>query len=117
MMGYCGLLCDSCMIYLAARQQNQEEQVKLKTEIARLCNEHYGLTYRPEDITDCDGCLTQGARLFSPSRKCDIRTCAMQKNIENCACCSEFPCGTLDAFFASEPSARMRLDELHSRLR
>jgi hypothetical protein len=67
-----------------------------------------------EDITDCDGCITQGGRLFSACKNCSIRKCTREKKLENCAHCTEYSCGKLEAFFKKEPTARTRLDTVRS---
>jgi hypothetical protein len=112
MLACCGLVCDTCPIYLATRTVNKEEQARMRVEIARLCKEQYGMKYEPADITDCDGCRTEGERLFSACKNCPIRNCAMQMGIENCAYCSEYACENLEAFFAKEPAAKTRLHEI-----
>ncbi len=113
-VSYCGLICRTCPISLATREKDRKEQVRMRAEIARQCNEHYGTSYTSEDITDCDGCRAEGGRLFSPSQNCAIRICAKQKGIENCAHCDEYACGKLEEFFAKDPSAKKRLDEIRS---
>ncbi len=112
---YCGLICQTCPIYLATREKNQGKQTQMRTEIARQCNERYGVRYQPEDIADCDGCRTEGGRLFPPSQSCAIRICAKQKGIENCACCDGYTCEKLEAFFAGDPDARIRLDKMRNK--
>ncbi len=114
MVAYCGLTCNTCLIYLATRQENEEEQLKMRAEIVQLCNEHYGLKYEVEDIINCDGCRTESGRLFSACKKCPIRKCAKQKGIDNCAHCPEYACVQLEALFRTEPTARKRLDEIRS---
>jgi len=111
-MGYCGLVCETCPIYLATRKENRSEQAMLRVEIARLCREQYGLAYQAEDITDCDGCLGEESQLFPPSRNCAIRSCAKEKGLENCAYCSDYTCEQLETFFTTEPTARERLEKL-----
>jgi len=112
MIGYCGLVCRTCPIYVATREENKAEQERMRAEIARLCSEQYGMEYRPEDITNCDGCRTEGGRLFAACKKCPIRSCARQKGLESCASCPDFACGKLEAFFATEPAAKTRLEEV-----
>ncbi len=111
---YCGLICRTCPIYLATIEKNKKEQARMRAEIAKQCKELYGLNYSVEDITDCDGCRTDSGRLFSGSRNCPIRKCARQKGMENCAYCAEYACGELEAFFAKDPSAKKRLDEIRN---
>jgi hypothetical protein len=112
MIAYCGLACHTCPIHLATRQENKEVQTRMRVEIVNQCKEHYGIRYRLEDITDCDGCRTDGDRLFSPSRTCPVRTCAREKKLENCAHCSDYICGKLATFFRTEIAAKTRLDAI-----
>lgn len=113
-VAYCGLTCQTCPIYLATRQKNKNEQTRMRSEIVKQCQEHYGIQYKLEDITDCDGCTTQGERLFSASRSCLIRKCARGKGLENCASCALYACEKLEAFFKTDPAARKRLDAIRS---
>jgi hypothetical protein len=115
LLAYCGLVCQTCTIYLATRKENKEEQVRMRVEISRLCRDE-GMKYDPEDITDCDGCPTEGGRLFSGRKDWAIRNCARQKGVETCAHCTDYVCGTLEAFFAKHPVAKTRLDEVRSRI-
>jgi hypothetical protein len=64
MVAYCGLTCQTCPTYLATRQKNKKEQARRRGGIVKQCQEHYGITYKLEGITDCDGCKTEGERLF-----------------------------------------------------
>ncbi len=112
MITYCGLVCDTCPIYLATRKENKEEQAMMRAQIAQMCNEKYGMKYKPEDISDCDGCRTEGGRLFSGSQSCAIRKCARQKKLINCAHCTDYICEKLEAFFKTDPAAKSRLDEV-----
>jgi len=114
MVAYCGLTCQTCPLYLATRQKDKKEQARMRAEIVKQCQEHYGITYKLEDITDCDGCKTEGERLFSTSRNCLIRKCARGKRLENCASCSLYACEKLTAFFKTDPFARKRLDAIRS---
>ena len=112
MISYCGLICRTCPIYLATRQENKEEQARMRAEIVGLCQAHYGIHYELKDITDCDGCRTERGRLFSSCKNCSIRKCAKQKGLENCAYCPEYACEKLLTFFGADPTAKTRLDEI-----
>jgi hypothetical protein len=111
-IAYCGLICNTCPIYLATRKEDKAEQARMRAEIARLCNEKYRTAFRPADITDCDGCRTEGGRLFSACRDCNIRRCAIEKGLDHCGHCPEYVCAELGKFFAAEPAAKPRLEEL-----
>ena len=115
-IAYCGLSCQTCPIYLTTRQENKEEQARMRVEIARLCKEQYWKDFELEDIFDCDGCQTDGERLFSQCKNCPIRNCAREKKLENCAYCTEYACGKLEAFFRTDPMARTRLEAIRTSL-
>jgi hypothetical protein len=88
----------------------------MRAQIARQINDLYKENLKAEDVTDCDGCKTEGGRLFSASRKCEIRKCAGQKGIENCAHCDDYPCEALEKLFTTDVGARKRLDAIRSAL-
>jgi len=115
LLSYCGLVCNTCPIYLATREVNKEEQTRMRTEIAKICKEEYGMKVGLSDVTDCDGCRTENGRLFSGCVDCTIRECVKQKEIENCASCPEYICRNLESFFMKDPSAKIRLNEMRNR--
>jgi hypothetical protein len=116
MISYCGLYCDTCPIHLATLETDKEMQRNKRFEIAKLCREQYGMDYNPDDITDCDGCRTENGRLFSGCKTCEIRKCAIEKRVENCAYCDEYACEKLKAFLVKEPIAETRLNELRNKI-
>lgn len=115
-IAYCGLVCHSCAIYLATREQDEDKRYKMRINIAQQIKKHYGQECKPEDVTDCDGCKVETGRLFSGCRKCQIRKCAKEKDIENCAHCDVFPCEELEKLFTADPGARERLEQIKSEL-
>jgi hypothetical protein len=112
MLAYCGLVCDTCPIHLATLETDKGKQERMRAEIVRMCKEHYGMVYAIDEITDCDGCLTDGERLFSACKNCLIRACARGKNLQNCAFCPDFSCEKLEAIFKTDTEARKRLIEI-----
>jgi hypothetical protein len=116
-ISYCGLLCQSCPIYLATRETDLSKKQKLISEIIRACKEHYGIEYKYEDINDCDGCTSDIGRLFIGCKDCKIRTCAVQKGIENCAHCDDYPCDELNKTFEAGSGAKERLDTIRISLK
>jgi hypothetical protein len=116
-LSFCGLICQTCPIFLATRQQNKEQQLRMRMEIVQLCREQYGIQYELEDITDCDGCRTEGGRLFPTCRTCVIRKCARRKGLESCGHCSDYACTDLRAFLETDPEAKERLDDIRGYIR
>lgn len=90
----CGLVCDDCIAFIAIQKNDDKLRQKVveawSTDKERL---------RLEDV-DCDGC-TVGKRLHTFCRLCDVRKCGLQRNIKNCAYCSEFPCEKLEKLLRS----------------
>jgi hypothetical protein len=119
-IGYFGLNCCTCPIYVATREKNDDNRRRMRAEIAEQIRKHYGVEYKPEDITECDGCRSEGGRLFAGSKNCQIRKCARPKRIENCAHCTKYPCKTLEKHFADYPEdgklIRERLDQIRNKL-
>lgn len=115
-VSYCGLVCLGCPIYWATWEEDKGKKEKMKAEIARRCNEEFETEFEPDDISDCDGCRTEGGRLFSGSTDCKIRKCAKLQGFQNCAHCIDYPCELLEEIFATDSSAKARLDVIKSRL-
>ena len=113
-LAYCGLICHSCPIYLTTREKDEEKRHKMRVEIARQIKKIYGTECKTEDIGDCNGCRTEGERLFCTD--CQIRMCAKEKNIENCAHCDEYACEKLEKLFVTDLEAKKRLDAIKSTL-
>ena len=115
-IAYCGGTCNSCAIFLATRDTDDEKRHAMRVEIAQTIKVVYGTECKPEDVTDCDGCKTETGRLHSGCSKCQIRKCAREKSIENCAHCNEYACEKLEKFFTTDPQARKRLDQIKKEL-
>jgi len=116
MIAYCGLRCDTCSILLATREKNDEKKHKMRIEIAQQIKKHYGQDCKAENVTDCDGCKTEGGRLLSGCSKCQVRKCAREKGVENCAHCDGYPCEELEKLSAKEPEVKKRLEEIRNKL-
>jgi hypothetical protein len=112
-LAYCGLICEKCPIYLATREADKDRQYKMRTDIAREIKKHYGREIKPEDVGDCDGCKTEGGRLFCTD--CQIRICATEKGLANCAYCHDYPCEALEKLFTTDLEARQRLNKIRSK--
>ncbi|MEJ2495000.1 MAG: DUF3795 domain-containing protein [Ignavibacteriaceae bacterium] len=109
-ISYCGLVCESCPIYLATRETNKSKKKKMIYDIIDMCATHYGVNYKYEDINECDGCKSTSGRLFFGCNDCRIRRCAIEKGVENCAYCEEYACNNLFEIFKTDPGAKTRLD-------
>jgi len=107
MMSFCGLLCNECGAFIATENDDDEK----RAEVAEQWSKGYNADIKPEDI-NCDGCLSDGERLFSHCKVCEIRKCGKEKSIANCAYCDDYACEKLDKIFQMVPDAKDRLDEV-----
>jgi hypothetical protein len=89
-LAYCGYDCSTCILYKAT----QENDLKVKEEVAKGWLKHYGVAVKPEDVA-CDGCRSKTGRLSYPCDVvCDVRKCGVARGITSCAVCPDFPaCG------------------------
>lgn len=110
MIAFCGLVCTDCPTYIATQKDDNQ---KRKT-IAESWSKEYGTEIKPEDI-NCDGCLVENGQLFEHCKNCDIRKCCKEKELKNCAYCSDFPCNKLDFVFNAVPSAKMLLEGIRNK--
>ena len=115
LIAYCGLHCHTCPIYVAAQEQDKSKKSELVYEIIRMCRKRYGIEYRFSEII-CDGCTSANASLFTGCRNCEIRRCAIEKDIVNCAYCNEYACDLLSGLFSTDQMAKTHLDEIRSKL-
>jgi len=89
-IAYCGLVCDECPAYMATQAGDREGLEELASSWSTD-----QVKFEPGDI-DCDGCRAGGARLFAWCSDCGIRTCCLNKGLDDCAHCTDFPCEEID---------------------
>lgn len=106
-VGACGIVCSTCPAYIAT--QTNDDSLRAKT--AQEWSEMFKADIKAENI-NCDGCPSNGPRLFAHCLECGIRKCAREKKLANCAACPEYACSQLQEFFAMVPQARETLEEL-----
>jgi hypothetical protein len=111
-IAYCGLDCYNCPIHLATLEEDLSVKKKMRNEIAGQLAIIYKTTPKPEIISDCDGCKINNGRLFTGCSDCEIRKCAIQFKLENCAYCQDYACEKLKRHFAIDPGAQDRLEKI-----
>ena len=111
MISFCGLPCHECGAFLATRDDNDEK----RAEVAQLWSKEFKTDIKPEDI-NCEGCLSSSENLFNYTKICEIRKCGKEKDVANCAYCSDYACEKLEKFFEMVPDAKKRLDGIRAKL-
>jgi len=107
MIAYCGLACHECDAFLATKNNDDSA----RADIAQRWSKQYGADIKPADI-NCKGCASDSEPIFNYCKVCEIRKCAIEKGIVNCACCDDYACAKLEEVFKIAPDAKKRLDEL-----
>jgi hypothetical protein len=90
MIGYCGYDCGTC----AARSDDPAVRQRLVDGWRKYFGHQ---SYTAENVR-CDGCRADG-RLADKS--CQARPCAIERGVESCALCGDFPCDKVRPLFAT----------------
>ena len=109
-IAYCGLNCKECPANIAKQTDDQE----LREKTAKAWSGP-GFTVEANQV-NCDGCHSEG-ELFFHCHQCGVRSCAIEKGVNTCAECSEYPCADkLEALWKmlGNPSAKTNLDSLRA---
>jgi len=101
MLARCGYRCDLC----AARSDDPAVRQRLIDGWRKYLGHEM---YTVENVR-CDGCTGDG-RLADKS--CPVRPCAIEKGVENCAYCDEYPCDKLQDLICSREKFIERLGEI-----
>ena len=102
-ISFCGLDCRMCEAYSATMDNDLQKIVVLSKNWS-----NGNFEFKPQDIW-CEGCHQDGTRLFKWCRECPMRQCGIEKNIESCAQCADFPCEIINN---APPEVKTRLTSL-----
>ena len=106
MIAFCGLDCAVCPAFISTLENDDEKRKKVASE---WNSEQYPL--KPDDI-NCDGCLPTKKRLMVFCHDCTIRSCCIERKLENCAYCDDYVCEKLEKIWKMVDSAKDTLDEI-----
>lgn len=109
MIAFCGLDCTKCEAFIATACNDDA----LRAEVAKKWAETYNAPVAPEHI-NCTGCHSIGVKIAYCEHMCEIRKCALDRNVSTFADCPDFPCRHLDRIFKTAPHARKTLESLRS---
>ena len=107
MISYCGLVCSECPAYLAKKDNNDEKRIMT----AKAWSSDT-FTVNPEDV-NCDGCLTPGGEMFKYCGECFIRSCGVERKVENCGTCHDYGCDRIKYHTDRSPECKGILDEIN----
>ena len=83
-IAYCGLDCEKCDARIATK--NNDNALREKT--ARLWSELNQAEITPEMI-NCEGCCADSVKTPYCESMCEIRQCALAKNVASCGECKQ----------------------------
>jgi len=96
MIARCGFECHLCPAF---RENNKDHADQIR--VANGWLKYFGLDVFPEKIR-CNGCLPDDCGgLEFPDKNCPIRPCVIERGLENCAYCEDYPCEKLEARMSS----------------
>jgi hypothetical protein len=103
----CGLVCSDCGAFKATAADDDAMRAKVSEEWSKS----YSVQIPPESI-NCTGCTSDGVKFQYAENKCEIRKCAVGRNLHTCAECGDYACDKLGEFFKTVPAAKENLDAL-----
>lgn len=107
MIGYCGLDCEKCDVYLATLHDDQA----LREKTAKLWAELNNAPILPEHI-NCQGCRVAGVKTVFCDQMCEIRRCALKRGAATCGDCPDLEsCPTVGEIISNYPEALANLKE------
>lgn len=81
LIGYCGIDCEKCDVYIATKNNDQELRKKTAEYWSKLNNVQI-----PVEAMYCTGCRMDGVKTVYCDKMCQIKKCAEQKKKN---CCNE----------------------------
>jgi len=112
-LGYCGLNCAACPVFIATTKNDDELRRKTAEEWSKLYAEFLGgKPLKPEDM-NCEGCRS-GNNGYIGCKTCPIRACSREKGFDTCAGCGKYEtCVMLNGFFSQHhEQAKENLDRI-----
>ena len=102
----CGFCCDICKAYNTNIAEKDERK-----QLAKMWKKYYQMDVSPDHIA-CDGCRCEKENAVRYDKTCPIRPCVLEKGIEHCGMCRDFPCKLfLERKGLSKGTAMERLGE------
>ncbi len=114
-LGFCGLDCNKCPIFLATIKNDIDLKKKIANEWPQLNKMYLDKGLTAENMV-CYGCKSHNT-LFLGCQNCQIRNCCLEKNYDNCAICDDFnTCEMIKTFFTQYKAAEENLKNIEDRL-
>lgn len=115
-LGYCGLNCEECPVFIATAYNDDNLRQKTSKEWSKFYGDFITDDLKPQNM-NCCGCRSETS-LFEGCMNCPIRKCCREKKFITCADCGAYEtCGILNGFFAyHHQHAKDNLDRIRMKL-
>jgi hypothetical protein len=110
MLGYCGINCQECPAFKGTVSSDM-------SLLEKAAGSFWSGTYSAKDWV-CLGCTPADQPFLAKfCTKCEIRDCAIERNVQNCAACADYKdCSILHDFLKGESeSILQRMNLLRER--
>lgn len=109
MTACCGLNCTECDVFLATKNNDDDQRKR----VAEKWSREFNWNLRLSDI-NCEGCKKENGQIFGFCNEYKVRACAKKSGIDNCAFCDEYACEKLQDIFSLDPAIKKNLDRIRS---
>jgi hypothetical protein len=87
----CGFRCDTCVAFVKNSRTATD-----RCKAAAGWSKYFHLNVKP-DAMRCNGCLAKDCDDYEfPVKNCATRQCVIDRGLNNCSECAEYPCEKLD---------------------
>lgn len=86
----CGYRCDLCKAFITNIRNKDERE-----DLSNVWKKYYDLDI-PADKIHCDGCRCSNESAKRIDMGCPVRRCVIDKKLDHCGECVDFPCTTFD---------------------
>ena len=114
LMGYCGLDCGACPVFIAKKNDDDELRLKTAQEWSELYADYLGKEGLTKEDINCSGCCSHGD-VFVGCAICPIRKCCSDNQLTTCAQCDQYnSCEMLKGFYSvpEHQPAKTNLDKM-----
>jgi len=88
-IAYCGLDCSGCEVYQATKFDDDD----MRQQYADKVFSQFKVTVEPATV-NCHGCRDERPK-SGYCAMCEVRSCAIERQLENCAYCEDYGCEKL----------------------
>lgn len=109
-IAFCGLNCETCIVKVTIANEGDAGLERLAKEWSTPDTIIEG-----KDLYCNTYCTSTEGILPSYCKTCEMRNCALEKNVSNCGVCESYPCAHIEKRIPAETELRTVLDDIRSK--